>query len=52
VRLRLAQWQRDHGLASLREPMVLLKLSAEERRDCVTLWDDVSHVIKSTAPSF
>jgi serine/threonine-protein kinase len=47
VRQSLTQWQSDAELASLREPSELLKLPADERKDCVSLWDDVSHVVKA-----
>jgi eukaryotic-like serine/threonine-protein kinase len=51
VRHRLTQWKVDPDLASLREPTQLLKLSEEERTDCVALWDEVSRVVKARQAS-
>jgi tetratricopeptide (TPR) repeat protein len=48
VRQRLTQWQGDPDLACLREPVELLNLSAEERKDCLSLWDEVSRVVKAS----
>jgi serine/threonine-protein kinase len=47
VRQRLTQWQGDPDLAGLREAAELAKLPAEERQDCVALWDEVGRVVKA-----
>jgi serine/threonine-protein kinase len=38
----LARWQADPDLAGLREPSALEKLSADERKDCLALWEEVA----------
>ena len=44
----LTQWHSELDLAGLREPAELLKLSAEERQDCIALWDDVRRAIETS----
>jgi hypothetical protein len=43
--LSLWSWRRDPALSGLREPNELEKLSADERKDCLALWDEVSVVL-------
>ena len=45
VRRLLTHWQADPDLAGLREPSALDKLSAAERKDCLTLWNEVTSVL-------
>jgi serine/threonine-protein kinase len=44
----LTHWQVDPDLAGLREPSALDKLSADERKDCVALWNEVGAVLNGT----
>jgi hypothetical protein len=37
----LTHWQVDSGLAGLREPGALDKMSADERKECLALWKEV-----------
>jgi hypothetical protein len=41
----LAHWRADPNLAGLREPGALDKLSADERKECLALWDEVAAVL-------
>jgi serine/threonine-protein kinase len=45
ARSMLTLWQSHPDLAGLREPAELKKLSADERKDCLRLWADVSAVL-------
>jgi tetratricopeptide (TPR) repeat protein/tRNA A-37 threonylcarbamoyl transferase component Bud32 len=45
VRGRLMQWQGDPDLAGLRERAELGNLSADERNDCLALWNKVGVVL-------
>ena len=49
VRQKLTQWQGEPDFAGLREPKELLKLSAEEREDCLALWEDVNSALERAA---
>jgi serine/threonine-protein kinase len=42
----LTRWQADPDLAGLREPQALENLSADERKECLALWDEVANVLK------
>lgn len=42
----LMSWQGETDLAGLREAAELAKLGADERRDCLALWDEVAEAIK------
>ncbi len=42
----LTAWRTDPELAGLREPAALEALSAEEREDCIALWDEVEVILK------
>jgi serine/threonine-protein kinase len=44
VRNLLTRWQADPDLAGLREPRALEKWPAEERQECLALWNEVSAV--------
>jgi serine/threonine-protein kinase len=46
VRRTLTHWQGDPDLAGLREPTALGKFSANERTNCLALWDEVGVVLK------
>jgi eukaryotic-like serine/threonine-protein kinase len=48
VRSTLGDWRREPDLADLREPAALAKLSADERKDCSALWDEVATVLEHT----
>jgi serine/threonine-protein kinase len=41
LRQRLSDWRRDSDLAGLRDRMELEKLSPDERKDSLALWDEV-----------
>jgi serine/threonine-protein kinase len=45
VRKTLTHWQADPDLAGIREPGALDKLSADERRECLALWKEVTAVV-------
>jgi serine/threonine-protein kinase len=47
----LTHWQVDPDLAGLREPSGLNKLSADERRESLALWNEVSAVLNRTERS-
>ena len=51
-RLRAAQtltrWRADPDLGGLRTPSELAKLSANERRDCLSLWAEVDELLNRT----
>jgi serine/threonine-protein kinase len=49
VKLWLMSWQGESDLAGLREPSEVGKLSADERQDCLALWDEVAGAIKRTS---
>jgi serine/threonine-protein kinase len=42
ARMALMRWRNEPDLAVLREPGELDKLTADERRDCLALWDEVA----------
>ena len=42
----LKLWQVDPDLAGLREPSALAKLSADERKECLALWNEVEGLLK------
>jgi serine/threonine-protein kinase len=46
VKNTLARWQADPDLAGVREPGALANLSADERKDCLALWEEVDRVLK------
>jgi serine/threonine-protein kinase len=48
VREALTRWQKEPDLAGLREPGELNKLPADERKDCLALWDEVAKALKRT----
>ena len=50
VRTTLSRWRGEPDLAGLREPAELEKLSADERQDCLALWDEVGVVLRRTGP--
>jgi serine/threonine-protein kinase len=45
VQSTLTRWRADPYLAGLREPGALDRLSADERKDCLALWDEVAAVL-------
>jgi serine/threonine-protein kinase len=45
----LTHWQTDSDLAGIREPRALDDLSADERKDCLTLWHEVRVALKRSA---
>jgi serine/threonine-protein kinase len=44
----LTHWQVDPDLAGLREPRAIDKWSAEERKECVALWNEAARLLKRT----
>jgi serine/threonine-protein kinase len=50
VRTTLSRWRVEPDLAGLCEPAELDKLSADERKDCLALWDEVGVVLARTGP--
>ena len=42
----LSYWQRDPELGALREPGALDKLPADERRECLALWESIDDLLK------
>jgi serine/threonine-protein kinase len=46
VRNSLTHWRADPYLAGLRERSALDKLSADERQECLALWDEVTAVLR------
>ena len=48
VRRTLTHWQGDPDLKGLREPAELDKLPADERKDCLQLWDESGVVLRRT----
>jgi serine/threonine-protein kinase len=42
----LSHWQADPDLAGLRDRSVLDKWSADERKDCLALWNEVDILLK------
>jgi tetratricopeptide (TPR) repeat protein len=46
VRERLAQWQQDSDLASVRDPAALDRLPDDERQQWRQLWDDVAALLR------
>jgi serine/threonine-protein kinase len=46
AKIMLTRWQVDPDLAGLREPSALDKLSADERNECLALWNEVGAVLK------
>jgi serine/threonine-protein kinase len=49
ARRTLARWRGDPGLEGLREPAELEKLPADERKDCLRLWDESGVLLGRTA---
>jgi serine/threonine-protein kinase len=48
----LTQWQREPDLAGLREPNALDKLPADERKECIALWQSVADLLeRAQAPA-
>ena len=45
VRWRMQFWQTDGDLAGLREPRALEALPADERKECLALWQEVAAVL-------
>jgi len=43
--LALTRWQNEPDLAYLREPGELDKLAADERKECLSLWDEVATIL-------
>lgn len=46
ARNMLALWQVDPDLAGLRESSAMDKLSPDERKDCLALWEAVGNLLK------
>jgi serine/threonine-protein kinase len=46
VRLALTRWRENPDLACLRDPGELARLPAEERKDCLVMWEEVARVLK------
>jgi serine/threonine-protein kinase len=46
VKRMLMQWQADPDLAGLREPGAVDKLSADERKECLALWQAVGDLLR------
>jgi serine/threonine-protein kinase len=44
----LTQWRADPDLAGLREPSGLEKLTADEREECLALWNEVDTLLSRT----
>ena len=44
----LTQWQVDPDLVGLREPNALDKLSVDERKECLALWNEVGAALNRT----
>jgi hypothetical protein len=41
----MQHWQTDSHLAGLREPGALEKLSPDERKECLALWQEVAALL-------
>jgi tetratricopeptide (TPR) repeat protein len=50
VQQRLAHWQQDPDLASLRDPKALARLDADERHEWRQLWQQVDALLNKVAP--
>jgi hypothetical protein len=50
VRQRLAHWQEDTDLASVRDKAALDKLPEDERQHWRKLWEDVAALLKKVEP--
>jgi serine/threonine-protein kinase len=48
ARRMLIQWQADPDLAGLREAGAIAKWSADERKECLALWNEVTAVLDRT----
>jgi serine/threonine-protein kinase len=48
----LTLWQTNSDLKGLREPVELKKRSADERKDCRALWDEVARVLSRARVSY
>jgi serine/threonine-protein kinase len=46
ARKTLTQWCSNPDLAGLRDPAQLDKLSTDERKDCLALWDEVARLLR------
>jgi serine/threonine-protein kinase len=46
ARLVLTRWWHDPDLVGLREPVELERLSADEKKACLALWDEVATLLK------
>ena len=51
VKTRLMHWRADADLAGLREPAALDGMSADEREECVALWNEVNALLKRAGQS-
>ena len=49
LRGRLTQWRADPDFAGLSDPGALERLSAEERKECLALWEEVEGLLDRTA---
>jgi hypothetical protein len=50
LRQRLAHWQQDTDLASVRDKAALDRLPEDERRQWRKLWEDVAAVLQKVEP--
>jgi hypothetical protein len=48
---KLTHWRADPDLAGLREPSALDRLSTAERKECLTLWNEVASVLNRACPT-
>jgi serine/threonine-protein kinase len=48
IRMALARWQSDPDFACVREPVELVKLPADERRDFQAFWAEVAAILART----
>jgi tetratricopeptide (TPR) repeat protein len=46
IRGALARWRTDSDLAGLREPSAMDKLTFDERRQCLALWQEVDNLLE------
>src|SRR5262249_38699011 len=46
ARMALTRWRDEPHPAGLPDPGELNKLPADERKDCLALWDEVANVLK------
>jgi hypothetical protein len=50
IRKVLTSWREEPELAALREPNLLKSLPAEEREDCLALWNEVRIMLTRVEP--